>query len=138
MPIFRGRRGGFRGFDLVVHAKAFAFDNHGLSVVQQSIEDCGGEGRVVVEDLGPGFEGLIGGQDCGAAFIALADDLEEPIDSGSLSVPTRRSVQWEEAEKWKNRKRMRKKGSSWKSWKKIQRKNKEFQTDSFPPLSFRF
>ena len=39
-------------------------------MVQQSIEDCGGEGRVVVEDLGPGFEGLIGGEDCGAAFIA--------------------------------------------------------------------
>ena len=82
MPIFRGRRGGFRGFDLVVHAKAFAFDNHGLSVVQQSIEDCGGEGRVVVEDL------VVGCQKYRANQVPqLGGPGVDPRSGGTFSAP---------------------------------------------------
>jgi len=34
------------------HAKAFAFDDDGLGVVQQTIEDGSGQGTVIVEHLG--------------------------------------------------------------------------------------
>jgi hypothetical protein len=50
--------------------------------MQESVEDGGGEDGVVVEDLGPGFVGLVGGEDDGTAFVALADDLEEEVGAG--------------------------------------------------------
>ena len=48
-------------------------------MVQESIENGGGEGGVVIEDLGPIFEGTVGGNDDGAALIAKADDLKQEI-----------------------------------------------------------
>ena len=45
--------------------------------MQQTVEECRGEGAVVVEDLGPVFERSVRADDDGAAFVALADDLEE-------------------------------------------------------------
>jgi len=48
-------------------------------MVEEAIEDSGGEGRVVVEDTGPVFVGGVGGDDDGATFIAGADDLEEEV-----------------------------------------------------------
>jgi len=44
-------QGGLR-LDLASHAKAFAFDDDGLGVVQQTIEDGSGQGTVIVEHLG--------------------------------------------------------------------------------------
>ena len=67
------------GFDAILHAITFAFDDDGFGVVQDAVEDGGGEGGVVVEDGGPVFEDLVGGQDDGSAFVALADDLEEQV-----------------------------------------------------------
>ena len=64
---------------MVLHAVAFAFDEDGLGMVQEAVEDGGGQGAVVVEDLGPVFEGSVGGDDDGALLVALADDLEEQI-----------------------------------------------------------
>ena len=51
----------------------------GFGVVEQPIEERGGEGAVVVEDLGPVLIGAICGEDNGTTLIALADDLEEQI-----------------------------------------------------------
>ena len=67
------------GLDLVLHSKAGAFDDDRLGVMEEAVQNGGGEGAVVVEDPGPLFEGLVGGQHDGAAFVALADDLEEQI-----------------------------------------------------------
>ncbi len=38
-------------FDLVLHAKAFAFDDNRVHVVHDAIEDGGRERAVIVEDL---------------------------------------------------------------------------------------
>ena len=65
--------------DLASHAKAFAFDDHGLGVVQQPIQDGGGQGAVIVEHLGPLLKRPVGGDHDRALFIAQADDLEEEI-----------------------------------------------------------
>ena len=67
------------GFDAVFHAVALALDDDGFGVVEDAVEEGGGEGGVVVEDGGPVFEGLVGGQNDGAAFVALADDLKEQV-----------------------------------------------------------
>ena len=45
--------------DLVFHAIAFALDEDGFGVMEQAIEECGGERAVVVEDLGPVLVGAI-------------------------------------------------------------------------------
>lgn len=64
---------------MVLHAVALALDDDGFGVVQEAVQDGGSEGGVVVEYLGPGFVGLVGGKDDGTSFVALADDLEEEI-----------------------------------------------------------
>ena len=48
-------------------------------MMEESVKDGGGDGAVVVEDGGPLFEGFVGGEDDGTAFVALADDLEEEV-----------------------------------------------------------
>ncbi len=50
-------------------------------MVEEAVEDGGGDGGVAVEDGGPVLEGFVGGQDDGAAFVAGADDLEEQVGS---------------------------------------------------------
>lgn len=65
--------------DLVFHAEAGAFDNDRLGVVEEAVQDGRGDGTVVVEDAGPLFERFIGGHHDGAAFIALANDLEQQV-----------------------------------------------------------
>lgn len=52
-----------------------------MAVVEEPVEHGGGDGGVAVEDGGPLFEGLVRGQDNGAALVAGADDLEEQIGS---------------------------------------------------------
>ncbi len=48
-------------------------------MVEESVEDSGGDGGIAVEDGGPIFEGFVGGEDDGAAFVTGADDLEEEV-----------------------------------------------------------
>ena len=48
-------------------------------MVQEAVEDCGGQGAVSVEDGGPVFEGLVGGHQQGTLFVAGADDLEQKV-----------------------------------------------------------
>ena len=50
-----------------------------MAVVEKAVEDGGGDGGVAVEDGGPLFEGFVGGEDDGAAFITGADDLEQEV-----------------------------------------------------------
>lgn len=69
---------------MVFHAVAGAFDDDGLGVVEESVENGGGQGGVVVEDAGSLLEGAVGGEQDGAAFEAGTDDLEEQI--GALFV----------------------------------------------------
>ena len=73
-------RSGF--LDLIFHPIALAFDGDGFGVVQQSIQHGGGQGGIVVEDLGPVLIRLVGSDDGRAVFIALAEDLEEQISTG--------------------------------------------------------
>ena len=68
-------------FHAVFHAEAGAFDDDGVAVVEEAVEDGGGDGGVAVEDGGPLFVGFVGGQDDGAAFVAGADHLEEQVGS---------------------------------------------------------
>ena len=51
-------------------------------MVEQPVEDGGGQGRIVVEDLGPVLEYAIGGDRDRGAFVALADDLEQQVGPG--------------------------------------------------------
>src|SRR5208337_482546 len=67
------------GLDLVLPAKACAFDDNRLGVVEQPIQDGRGDGAIVVEDAGPLFEGFVSSQHDGATFVTLADDLEEQV-----------------------------------------------------------
>ena len=69
-------------FEPVFGPIALALDDDGFSVVQEAIQDGGGDGRVVVEDAWPVLVGLIGGNDCRALLVAAADDLEQQIRAG--------------------------------------------------------
>ena len=69
-------------FDLILHAVALPFDDHGFGVVQQPVQHGAGQGAVVVEDFGPVFIRLVGRQQDGALLITLADDLEEQVRAG--------------------------------------------------------
>ena len=40
-------------------------------MVEESVEDGGGDGLVVVEDLRPVLVGLVGGQDDGPLFVSV-------------------------------------------------------------------
>jgi hypothetical protein len=66
-------------FDAVLHAVAFALDGDGFGVVEEAVEDGGSEGAVIVKDRRPFLELLVCGQDDGAAFISVTDDLEEQV-----------------------------------------------------------
>ena len=93
---FEGRKGGFvargkrlpaqvtgngtgSGVWLLAHAIGRSPDDDRLGMMQQAVEQGGSEGAVVVEDLWPLLERAILRNDCRAALIALADDLEEAI-----------------------------------------------------------
>ena len=51
-------------------------------MVEQPVEDCGGQGGVVVEDFRPFSVDAIGCDDGGAALVSLADDLEQQVGAG--------------------------------------------------------
>ena len=52
---------GLSGCFCFSHSIAGAFDQDGFAVVQESVEDRGGQSAVAVEDGGPVLVGFIGG-----------------------------------------------------------------------------
>ena len=72
-------------FDAVFHAVAGAFNYDGFGMMKKSIEDGGGNSAIAVEDSRPLFEGFVGGKDDGAAFVTLANDLEEKVGSALVN-----------------------------------------------------
>src|SRR3974377_1990427 len=68
--------------NLVFHAKALAFDNDSIGMVQDTVEDGGRQRAVVVEDLYPVLVRAVGGDDHRRALIAFADDLEQQDRAG--------------------------------------------------------
>ena len=64
------------GVAVAAHAVAVAGDREHGGVVQEAVEDRGGDGRVF-EDRAPVGDAAVGGQDDGAVFVAAADDLEQ-------------------------------------------------------------
>ena len=86
MPIKVGRRSDIIPGDQInkisildsfFHPIAFSFDQYGFSVMQQPIQDSGGQRAVVVEDFGPVLEGSVGGDHQGTTLITHADHLEQ-------------------------------------------------------------
>ena len=69
----------FFSFLLIFHPVAGSFDDDRVGMMEEPVQDGGGNGAVVFENRGPMFEGFVGGQGDGAAFVALADDLEKQI-----------------------------------------------------------
>src|SRR5438093_976282 len=53
-------------------------------MMKEAVQHRGGDGAVAVEDGWPLLEGFVGGEDDGAAFVALADDLEEEIGAALI------------------------------------------------------
>ena len=49
--------------ELIFHTEALAFDDDGVGMMQQPIQDRGGQGAIMVEDRGPLLEGAVGGND---------------------------------------------------------------------------
>ena len=72
------------GFDTVFHSVAGTFNYNRFGVVKKVIEDGGGNGAIAVEDRRPLFEGFVGGDDDGTAFVSLADDLEKQVGSALI------------------------------------------------------
>ena len=52
--------------------------------MKKAIEDSGGNGAIAVENSGPLFEGFVGCNDDGTAFVSLADDLEKQVGSALI------------------------------------------------------
>src|SRR6202049_3129257 len=65
--------------NLVLGAVALAFDDDRVGVVEDAVEDGGGQGAVVVEDLRPVFVSAVGGDHHRCTLVALADDLEQQV-----------------------------------------------------------
>ncbi len=63
----------------VLHPVTRSLDYDIFGVVEEAVEDGGGDGAIVVENRGPLLEGLVGGHDEGPSLVALTDDLEEEI-----------------------------------------------------------
>lgn len=70
--------------DAVFHAVNGTFDEDGLDVVDNSVEQSRSEGGIVIKDTDPMFVSLVGGDEGGGAFIASGDALEEQIGSGLI------------------------------------------------------
>ena len=71
-------------------------DRDRLGMVEQAVEDGGGEGGVVVEDLGPFLEHAIGRDHGRAALVSLADDLEEQVGADLIDGQVPQLVQDED------------------------------------------
>ena len=80
---FGGSGGGWAGEVAVFEAVAVAFEGEDLGVVDESVDHRGGD-DVVAEDLAPGAEGLVAGDDQAGAFVAAADEHEHEV--GGLGI----------------------------------------------------
>jgi len=63
---------------------AVSFDVHHPAVVEQPVENGGGD-DLVAEQFLPVAEALVGGDDGGASLVSVTDELEEQV--GLLAVP---------------------------------------------------
>lgn len=72
------------GFDSIFHAITFPLDDDRFAMMEEAVEDGGGEGGIIVEDGRPLFEGFIGCDADGTALVAFTDDLEQQIGSGFI------------------------------------------------------
>ena len=64
---------------LILHTEALAVDDDRIGMVQDAIEDRGGQCTVVVEDLRPVLVDAVGGDHHRGALVALADNLEQQV-----------------------------------------------------------
>ena len=64
---------------MILHAVGRALDDDGFSLVEEAVQNGGGDAGIVTENRRPLLERLVGGDDEGAALVALADDLEEEV-----------------------------------------------------------
>ena len=67
------------GSRFFLHPIALSLDGNGFAVMEEAIEDGGGQCGVLVEDARPLFVDRISGYDGCAVFIASAYDLEEQV-----------------------------------------------------------
>lgn len=51
-------------------------------MMQEPVEDGGRDGAVMIEDFRPVLEDAVGGEENGAALIAVADDLKQEVGAG--------------------------------------------------------
>lgn len=58
---------------MIFHAVAAAFDDNGVGMMKEAVEDGGGDGAVVIENGGPLFGGFVRGQNNGTALVSLAN-----------------------------------------------------------------
>ena len=63
---------------------AGAFDLYDDGVVEQPVQQCGGDDRIS-EDLAPFGEAAVGSQDHGALLVAGVDELEEEIGAAGVN-----------------------------------------------------
>jgi hypothetical protein len=73
-----------------VFAHRFPGQTDLVGAVHEAVEDGGGRGAVVIEDLRPLLEGAMGGNDGGAVLVALTDDLEQGIGAQLGYLPMNR------------------------------------------------
>jgi hypothetical protein len=66
-------------FEFPLPTITFPFNDDGLGVVQQPIEQRCGQGAVVVTNLGPVLKRSVGGDQGRALLIAHTDHLEEHV-----------------------------------------------------------
>src|SRR2546427_5449578 len=71
------------GFELVFQPVGIAPDVDGDRVVQDAVEDRGGD-DAVAEDVAPAAEALVAGEDHRPALVAPADELKEEIGTGPV------------------------------------------------------
>ena len=71
------------GLEAVLEPVARAVDRDDFAVVQEAVEDRGGE-DFVAEDLAPFAEGLVRGEDDRALLVALGDHLEDQVRLGAF------------------------------------------------------
>jgi len=78
-----GRRGfDDSGFAFVFESVALSSDLDDVGVMQQAVEQCGGERTVAGEGLAPPPEQQVAGQQHRYLFVALGENLEEQVGPG--------------------------------------------------------
>src|SRR5215218_966538 len=77
-----GAVGWRRAVESALEAEARAVDGEHFGVVQEAVEERGGQG-FVAEGVGPFADGLVAGDDCRAARVAAVDDLKDAVGVGA-------------------------------------------------------